>query len=131
MLSRYAPNPLRTVIELNDSDRERLRLKIEIEELEERVCGANFHLEPGERFDPAAALRALDVVGLEDTPRRKRIAELAGVYEAEMMHSHAADCTCFPSPCVKCHAEGMVGVDTIAGLGKPLPPRRQHADCQP
>jgi len=109
MLIRYAHNPLRTVIELDEAGRERLRLKIEIEELEERVYGAHFHLEPGEHFDPASALRALDVDGLEDVPRRKRIAELAEMYEADLRDAHAGDCTCFPSSCVKCHAEGLLG----------------------
>src|SRR6185369_3125953 len=39
-------------------------------------------------------------------------------YVVELAGEHSGDCVCFPCSCVKCHAESLLGVDTIPGLGK-------------
>ncbi len=31
---------------------------------------------------------------------------------------HMGDCTCVPCSCMRCHAEEMLGINTIKGLGK-------------
>ncbi len=115
MIIRHKSNPLRTVIELNDHDRTILRLKLEIEELENRVYGAYVCLEDG---DASKALARLNVRGLEDEPLAKRL-DIMMRYSLEALNEeHMGDCVCEPCSCSKCHAENLLGIDTIEGLGK-------------
>jgi len=76
-------NPLATVVQLDDSDRQTLKAKLKADE-----------------------------------PDIDDLDEQAAMYEAELARSHGGDCTCFPVSCPKCYAEGLLGVDTIAGLDK-------------
>lgn len=114
----YQPNPLQTIIELDPHDLEKLRLKLMIEDLQERLYGAHFHLEPGKYFDVAAAIRSLDVNSLEDAPFERKIDRLVDLCIEELRGQHIGDCTCQPCSCMKCHAERLLGIDTIEGLGK-------------
>ncbi len=114
----YQSNPLTTIVELDDNDREILRLKLIIENLEDRIYGAHFDLEPGDRFDAEAARRELDVESLEDEPLNERINKMLGYCLDELHGTHCGDCTCVPCSCLKCHAEYLLGIDTIKGLGK-------------
>jgi hypothetical protein len=114
----YQPNPLRTVVELDDNDLETLRLKLIIEDLQDRIYGAHFHLVSGERFDVQAAIRSLNVEGLEDEPFEKRISGLLAICVDELRGAHIGDCTCQPCTCMKCYAETLLGIDTIKGLDK-------------
>lgn len=118
MIINYHPNPLRTTVDLDDDDRQRLRLKLIIEELEERIYGAHFHLEPGDSFDPVEALKELDVDSLESESFDKRIDKLLNHYTEELQGIHCGDCTCVPCSCSKCHAEHLLGIDTTKGLHK-------------
>ena len=38
--------------------------------------------------------------------------------ESELSGCHVGDCTCVACSCSKCWAEGLLGIDTIPGLGK-------------
>jgi hypothetical protein len=114
----YHPNPLQTVIELESHDLERLRLKLTIDDLQDRIYGAHFHLEPGKYFDVEAAIRSLDVHSLEEEPFERKIDRLVDICVDELRGQHIGDCTCQPCSCMKCHAERLLGIDTIKGLGK-------------
>lgn len=118
MIIHYQPNPLNTIVELDDLDLEKLRLKITIEELKERIYGAHFRLEPGDRFDPKEAMKELNVDGLEDEPFKARVNEQIEWCISELKDSHCGDCTCIPCSCMKCRAEYFLGIDTIPHLGK-------------
>jgi hypothetical protein len=43
--------------------------------------------------------------------------EVQWVVEA-LQDFHLGDCTCDACRCIKCHAESLLGIDTIEGLGK-------------
>lgn len=123
----WNPNPLDTVVELDEHDKQLLRLRIQIEDLEERMGQAHFDLAPDTREwhnknvkertieeAVAAALRVLDL----DRDRTEWIEARLKDYVEELSGSHNGDCTCVACSCLKCHAERLVGVDTTAGLGK-------------
>ena len=115
MLIRYHPNPLCTAVELDERNIENLRLKTIIENLEIRVYGAHYYLGKG---DTDAAVAELDVESLEDSPLNKHIGEWLEIHIRSLQGEHFGDCTCVPSSCFKCHAERLLGINTIAYLGK-------------
>ena len=107
----WKPNPLHTVIELDDGDKRELRLKILVEELRWRVHGAAYHLKTS--GDIEKAQRELDLDGMEE-----RVDTVLSEYVLALAGTHIGDCTCVPCSCDKCHAEDLLGINTIAGLGK-------------
>lgn len=126
----WAPNPLRTVVELDDADRTLLRERIKSEEFENYITSAAFALDPG--FDTkrtleqglAEARRWLDLGHILDDEERhgktftQRLDEKLAWCIEELASEHCGDCTCVPSSCLKCHAERLIGIDTTKGLGK-------------
>lgn len=119
MKIEWTPNPLTTRIHLDKNEVDRLRDKIIIEELEDIAFNAHYELTYNQ--DTEAAIKASDpeyYMG-EDSPTgmEKRVDELLGWYLKELGQSHSGDCICLPCSCVKCRAEGLLGIDTIAGLG--------------
>lgn len=117
----WQPNPLYSTVELDDHDREVLRLKITIEEMNERLCDAHFNLQEGERFNPDRARHAVQLekwIG-KDSDMEKRIDMLFAYYVEQLEGgTHVGDCSCVPCTCDKCLAEDMLGVNTIKGCGK-------------
>ena len=122
----WTPNPLATVVELDEHDRALLWHRLKIERLEEQIVQAHFDINPETRewhnkhvkertVDEAIAeaLKMLTVDGVDD-----RISKNSTDYANELAAKHSGDCTCVPCSCLKCHAETLMGVDTIAGLGK-------------
>jgi hypothetical protein len=133
----WNPNPLATVVELDKADRTVLWHRVKIERLEEKIGSAYFDLDAehgkwlesigkGRSIDVAVAeaLRHLDYAFISgDEKRRDKsfdeyIEELTQEYVQELASVHVGDCTCVACSCLKCHAETLVGVDTIRGLGK-------------
>jgi len=133
----WKPNPLATVVELDEHDKRVLWHRVKIACLEERLMEAHFDLEvlwtsvakrrsaPFLMFGVVAdARRHLDypyVCGDKDRNGKSfdaYVTELTDEYVGELSSRHSGDCTCVACSCMKCHAEKLVGVDTIAGLGK-------------
>ena len=136
----YAENPLFTTIELDDHEKEVLRLKIKVNELEERISSADIYLDPGnahwvmketKRHQPHTLETLIEQVRKDyldidyiwaeaDAERSldKRVDVLLEHYLDELMSCHGGDCTCVACSCGKCHAEGLLGINTIEGLGK-------------
>lgn len=48
----------------------------------------------------------------------ERVDELFDWYVHSLQDIHGGDCNCIPASCPKCHAESLVGIDTMPGLGK-------------
>jgi hypothetical protein len=122
----WTPNPLASIVELDEHDRQILWHRLKIEQLEERIGQANFDLNPETRewhnknikdrsLDEAvaSALKNLDVEHIEE-----RLNADLQEYVDELASKHSGDCTCVPCSCLKCHVESLLGVDTIPGLGK-------------
>lgn len=117
MKIHWSQNPLQTVVELDERDMEILRFKVALEEMEERIYGAHFYLE-GAHLNIERAIRELDVENLEDVPFAKAIDQKLGWLVPSLSDAHVGDCTCVPCSCTKCHAESMLGINTIKGLGQ-------------
>jgi len=124
----WNPNPLLTVVELDDFDKRLLWHKVKIKELEERIISAHVDLADigkGRSLEEsvAQAIRSLDVNRVFDEGKGKnsfngRVDHLTAEYTKELTLGHIGDCTCVPCSCLKCHAENLLGIDTLAGLGK-------------
>ena len=130
-------NPLATVVELDDFDKKLLWHRMKIAQLEEMIGEAHFDLDPEHQEWCRTALKErcpVDFVAdarknldypyiCGDEKRRDKsfdeyIEERAGEYADELALVHVGDCTCIACSCLKCHAERLIGVDTIPGLGK-------------
>jgi len=133
----WNPNPLLSIVELDDADKKLLWHRTKIERLEGRIASAHFDLDAkhGERLKSIGKGRSLEAAVAEaqrdlnyahvcgDEKRGgktfdEHIDDLVREYAEELSSEHSGDCTCVPCSCTKCHAETLVGVDTIAGLGK-------------
>ncbi len=117
-----------TTIELDEHETEVLWLKVKVDELTWRIHGASFYLTEREKhnyFDLDRARRECDTDylyndegGKENSKIDKRVDEIMEYYVEALMDSHCGDCTCVPSSCDKCHAEELLGIHTMKGLGK-------------
>ena len=122
---RWAPNPLKTAVVLNDNDRAWFRERLMCEELRSRICDAYFELTstPGTPITSTQlekVLRALDLnYALGDSGEiDETIDRRLALYEAALSGEHNGDCVSEASTCTKCCAEEVLGVDTIQGLGR-------------
>lgn len=119
----YHENPLRTVVELDEHDRQVFWLKIKVEELQNRLFDVHFSLTEGEFFNLDRARRDADPESYiqEDNQEKvsvdKRVDSLFDAYVKDLAGWHSGDCTCVACSCMKCRAEEILGVDTL----KPFP----------
>lgn len=127
----YNQNPLVSTIELDEREYEILRLKIQIDMLEEKIVDANMYL--GEhRFDIEAAKQAVDLKFLDEGSNFKAEIERTFAYlKDELTGEHAGDCICLPCSCCKCMAEERLGIDTLGGAGKHTLNKVSHVFSQP
>jgi len=110
-------NPLATVINIDDRDRELMRAKIKYDELWSDVCRIRFLADPKwKRHDPEEAIK--QIISIDHRELNDRVDELMEYYESSLHQVHCGDCTCVAASCSKCSAEELLGIDTIAGLGK-------------
>jgi len=103
----WNPNPLKTRVEIDDRDRQMMRLKIE----------NNFLF--GRLYDAYTNVGRYSIETLE-TDMEAHVDRMLS-YAEKCLRSdeqHCGDCTCVPASCGKCRAEGYLGIDTIEGLGK-------------
>jgi len=108
----YNKNPLCSVIELDEHEKKELWYKIKIEELENNMSFARVHLTEGRFYDIEKA-RAELYVEVDE-----RCDQLLQYALSDLDGYHVGDCTCQPCSCSKCWVEGLLGIDTIEGLGK-------------
>jgi len=119
MKIEYTINPLETRVLLDDADRKYLRLAIRLEAALDAISYRDIRdkktsPEDVERY--TGYLKHYDDKAYDEHPE-KLDAEVAD-YEAELQSGHLGDCVCFACTCAKCMAESLLGIDTIAGLGK-------------
>ena len=121
----YNKNPLCTTVELDEHERELFRLKIKVKEMEDDMFNAHFYLTEGQYYDLDQARKELDPeYFLSNDPGEKksgldeRVEMLLEHFLEELKSSHRGDCTCVPCSCSKCHAESILGIDTIPGVDK-------------
>lgn len=125
-------NPLATAIELDEHEKKEFWYKLKIEQMEELMFSAHFAIT--DRLNDMGSLKArtpeeamaearkeLDPAYWctdEKSKLDQRVDELMKYYLADLQGQHAGDCTCFAMSCSKCHAESLLGIDTIKGLSK-------------
>lgn len=113
----YTENPLLSIIELDEGDKEKLYLKALVDDLEDRIFLAGYHLEDGKNFDIAQSRNQLNI-GLDGEHPQSRAKDIQTWAIEALKGSHGGDCTCVPCSCLKCHAEELLGIRTTEGLGK-------------
>lgn len=126
----YAQNPLATIIELDEVEKQLLWYRIKVERLEDRLFDAHFHLQDDKYHDVEAAKRTVDPQFYctdEKSPVEQQVDTLLDEYLHELQQSHVGDCTCVPMSCMKCHAEGLLGIHTTKGLNKHAAHNVEHA----
>lgn len=106
-------NPLKSHFELNDDQKAAFKFAVRAEELLECVFSAEYHLEKG---DLERGLK--EVKYATDDDFESRMDARAEDRLSWLKEPHAGDCTCFPCSCIRCHAEGILGLDSTPGLDK-------------
>lgn len=113
----YTENPLETLVELDKRDRQILRLKLTIEELQETLGSSLVELE-NKDADLSGIRNSLEWSNWCGTKFEADITERLESLMNVLRSSHVGDCTCVPCSCSKCQAENHLGINTIQGLGK-------------
>jgi hypothetical protein len=121
----YTPNPLNTIVELDEHEKREMWHTIRFNEMLDMLFTVHYELTCKEgpdmerikkEVDPAYYLEEKERTGLD-----KRCDQLLEHFiENLQLYSHAGDCTAFPASCSKCHAEAMLGIDTIPGMSKSI-----------
>ena len=120
----YTENPLCTRVELDVHEAKNFWYLIKLAEMEELLFDAHFHMQDDRWHNMDTARSAVDpdyyMNDEDDKPTKldQRVKTLHDYYMADLACSHGGDCTCVPASCSKCHAESMLGIDTIPGMGK-------------
>ena len=128
-------NPLHTVIELDEFEKKEFWYKIKIKELEEKITSAYFTLDHHEWYNKTVKPQTLEetiseakkllnpsYVCNEDEYEHKgidaKVQQIFEHYMKDLAGSHFGDCICVACPCSKCHAEEILGINTIKDLPK-------------
>lgn len=115
-------NPLNAKITISESAKRELILTKALEDIMENyVHSAKFHLEE-KYYDVEYAKTTLDCIlkpwfeecdkGSDSITMWKAVTSAQYIIE-DFEEGHDGDCTAFPSSCVRCHAEGLIGIDTL------------------
>lgn len=102
------PNPLASIIEIDDRDKEFIRMKHKISEMEELMWNAH-----RDRNDPEKVHHWLEPKYLLDGEFDKSIDDYVNVLILELAGQHGGDCTAFPAGCGKCLVEDYLGITTV------------------
>ncbi len=121
MKFEWSVNPLETVVFLDDADRKLLRVAIRLDAAINAITCRDLRdraktPEDAERY--AKYLKGYDDVAFDEEEVSAETDKSVGMFEAELQGSHVGDCICFACTCTKCWAESLLGISTIAGLGK-------------
>lgn len=124
MKINWNENPLMTTVDLDEADKKRLWYETAIEQLQWTISHVEFSLTEGKWFDLDRARKEVSddyywyEGERENSPFYNRINELVGYFVEALQGPHVGDCTCVAASCDKCHAEELLGINTIEGLGK-------------
>lgn len=120
MKINWNQNPLRTTVDVDENDRERILLYIQNEEYTDILCDLDLWIKGTIRKDVPVTVEKIaeELSEWGQICNMKTDDEQVNMHVAGLQHSHGGDCTCFPATCFKCLAEESLGIDTIRGLGK-------------
>lgn len=113
----WKENPLRSIVEVDERDIERIRVAARSSELYDFIFLAQMYtVEGSKHYKPEKALKLIQEFDYKDI--EKNINEEVERYIQDLKDIHIGDCTCVPCTCNKCLAEDAIGINTIEGLGK-------------
>lgn len=117
----FNQNPLKSIVELTQFEKKELWYKVMVERVTELLFSVNFHLSD-HYFDLERAKHLSNpdyyISDEGKSELEKSVDQLAEGYIDELSKQHCGDCICVACSCMKCHAEGLLGINTIKGLGK-------------
>jgi hypothetical protein len=119
----YSQNPSYSVYILDDREKEILGLRLELEDYIDRICMADYSL--GTCRPESDVTIQIDIaksyLGYDES---KDDLHEPGHYIKKAEHwlvdaeLHEGDCVCISGPCVKCHIDRLLGIDTTHGFRK-------------
>jgi hypothetical protein len=114
----YNHNPLKTTIELSKKEKGEFWQRIKVEELIWIIADIEYHLDELGNFNLEKARKSADTEYCCDKEDgiNKLVNDRYQVYLDALQDIHLGDCTYVACSCVKCHAEHILGIDTIKGL---------------
>lgn len=118
MKINYEHNPLNTTIELDEHEKRDFFNKIKINELENLLSDAYFSLKDNNIEKAKKVLKIDYFISDDKSDLDKRCEVILDHYLNALNSSHSGDCTCQSYSCDKCHAESLLDINTIDGLGK-------------
>ena len=120
MKINYHPNPFLTTIEIDDRDKRMLLASYQNEQLSDLLCDLRLQLKGGYGGAPLTDIEDIkkivdkwaDIINLEVD------SEEIQYYISYLNSEHMGDCICMACSCIRCMVEDMLGINTLANLGK-------------
>jgi hypothetical protein len=116
----YTENPLAQKILIDEKEREILRLKIRVEDLEDKLCSISNILD-SKKSEYEKLTESRQECNIFDSADKEKeynafIEKRLQEYDRELTREHGGDCTSIPCSCMKCHAENFLGVDSLGEI---------------
>ncbi len=136
------PNPLATVVELDENEKKLLWYKLKLEWMEDAMYGAYFNLTSRLKDQPGLPAMTVEAAIEESVreldpdywcgdegkaPLDTNTDKMLEYYLDELRSIHSGDCTAFPASCGKCHAERLLGFSTLPQFSKGINHSLYHA----
>lgn len=117
MIIHWAENPLRSIVEVEEKDIERMSTSVRNDVLYDYIFLLRVYVdEEGNSYNPQKAIETLKNFSYKTI--EADVDEQVNQYILALKDIHGGDCTCVPCSCTKCFAEYSLGINTIEGLGK-------------
>ena len=120
MKINYHQNPLRSTVEIDNRDKERILLYIQNEYYTDILCELDLWLKQEIKKDDEPTLEKVheNIRNWGEICNMGIDYEEVKAYEEYLQMTHGGSCTCWPMTCAKCMAEEALGINTIEGLEK-------------
>lgn len=114
----WKENPLRSIVELNEDDIDRMRESMMVDQLHYFIIDLQCRLdEKSKRYSPEEVLKRVKEFDYSKFDKELEEEIQRNIEDLKDLHN-IGDCVCFPCTCSKCLAESHLGIDTLQGLGK-------------
>lgn len=110
----YTENPLASIIELDEKDKENLLNKIKAEQYEENAWLAEFYKDEGKEQEAEKYLKK----NLDLESFNSQCLHIYNYCLGETNGTHVGDCTCMACSCAKCYLENLLEINTTKGCSK-------------
>lgn len=120
MKINWNQNPFWTTVELDERDKQMILAAYQNEQYSDLLCDLNMRLKGEFRDLPLTDIEEIKTIADKWRAICNLEVESEEIqdYISYIDDQHGGDCTCFPCTCMRCYIEGMLGIDTLRGLGK-------------